>query len=227
MKQTFSRDSKEWKAIAENASECVADACEQLPEFQYLAVKLKAGHSTVFERFCSSADRDPNGFNVLNHGDLWSNNIMFQHNPDSGSTTDALLVDFQLSSIQSPLLDIIYTLFSSSNEHINEVHWEELLQFYHHELVQCLQKLGYAGRTPRLTEMHQEMLSRGTFGAVLGMFVLAVRSLKEAEGADMLRFLSDKPDDREYRMQIMLKPECRRGLEFLLRYCDRKGLFDI
>lgn len=212
--------------IAENASECVADACKFLPEFQHLSDKINAGHSTVFERFCSVSDRKANSFVVLNHGDLWSNNIMFQHDPKTGKTTDALLVDFQLSSVQSPMLDIIYSLFSSSNDQITEVQWEELLQFYHHELIECLQKLGFAGRKPRLTELHMEMLTKGIFGAVLGMFVLAVRNLKDAEGADMMRFLSDKPEDREYRMKVMLKPECRRGLEFLLKYCDRKGFLD-
>lgn len=151
---------------------------------------------------------------------------MFQHDSNTGKTIDALLVDFQLSSFQSPMLDIIYTLFSSSNEEITEVHWEEMLQFYHHELIECLEKLGFAGRKPRLTELHQELLTKGTFGVVLGIFVLAVRNLKDAEGADMLRFLSDKPEDREYRKEVMLKPECRRGLEFLLRYCDRKGFLD-
>lgn len=213
--------------IAENASECVADACKLLPEFQHLSEKIAAGHSTVFERFCLAADRDPTSFNVLNHGDLWSNNIMFQQDAISGKTTDAMLVDFQMSSYQSPMLDIIYTFFSSSNVQITEVQWEDLLQFYHRELTQCLHTLGFVGRKPRLTDLHEEMLKKGVFGAVLGMFVLAVRNLKDAEGADMLRFLSDKPEDREYRMEVMLKPECRPGLEFLLRYCDRKGFFDV
>lgn len=227
MKQNFSRDSKPWQAIAENASQAVSDACKFLPEFQHLSGKISAGQSTVFERFCLSAARNPNSFNVLTHGDLWSNNIMFQHDKKTGNTTDAILVDFQLSSFQSPMLDIIYSFFSSSNEQITEVYWEELLQFYHHELTQCLRKLGFAGRQPRLLELHQELLTRGIFGAILGMFVLAVRNLKDAEGADMLRFLSDKPEDREYRKELMLKPECRKGLEFLLRYCDRKGILDV
>lgn len=180
----------------------------------------------MFERFCNAAQSNSTGLKVLSHGDLWANNIMFARDPVTGATTDALLVDFQGSCVASPMLDVIYTLFTSSHNDVNGTHWEELLQFYHQELSDCLTKLGFADSIPRLTSLHEELLSKGIFGAIFGMFAVSVRSLVDAEGADMVRLFSDVPADREYRKEIMLKPECRKGLEFLLRYCDRKGFLD-
>lgn len=204
----------------------MADACEFLPEFKHLTAKFKSGHATVYDRFCNAAACNPNGFNVLAHGDMWSNNIMFQRDPETRAIKNALFVDFQMSWITSPMLDIVYSFFTSSHADLIEIHWEELIHYYHEELVAMLAKLSYSGRKPRLIDFHAEMLTRGTLGVMYGLFVLALRSLQDAPMLDIKRVLSVDEDDREYRRDLMLMPECRRGLEFMLRYSDRKGLLD-
>lgn len=35
-----------------------------------------------FDKCLEAAKSNPNGFNVLNHGDLWTNNLMFQYDGD-------------------------------------------------------------------------------------------------------------------------------------------------
>lgn len=41
-------------------------------------------------------------FNVLNHGDCWANNIMFQHDA-FGTIKEVLFVDFQVGKYGSPV----------------------------------------------------------------------------------------------------------------------------
>ncbi|KAJ9580662.1 hypothetical protein L9F63_024160 [Diploptera punctata] len=58
---------------------------------------------------------DDTGFNVLNHGDLWLKNMMFQYNEQTGEVQDVRFVDFQLSYYGSPVLDFFYFLLSRAS----------------------------------------------------------------------------------------------------------------
>lgn len=124
------------------------------------------------------------------------------------------------------MVDIVYSIFTSSHEDLTEVHWEELIQFYHDELISILEKLCYKGQKPRLVDFHVEMLTRGIYGVMFGLLVLAMRNLPDHEFMDMTKVLGDKEEDREYRRDFMLNPMCRKGLVFILRYIDRKGILD-
>lgn len=67
--------------------------------------------------------RQETGFNVLIHGDLWVNNIMF------GDFEDAVrLVDFQLAHFTSPVIDLLYFIITSTTIDVRFNHVERLLE---------------------------------------------------------------------------------------------------
>ncbi|KAG8241074.1 hypothetical protein J6590_095164 [Homalodisca vitripennis] len=79
--------------------------------------------------------------NVLNHGDLWVNNMMFKYN--SPETPDAVkLVDFQYPRYPSPAVDLIYYIWSSADGGVRETKYEELLNIYLQILNSTLEELG-------------------------------------------------------------------------------------
>lgn len=225
-KCSYDKDNLTWREIIENVSISLSDACQFLPDFHHLSAKIKAGQATVFERFCKAAAASTDGFNVLIHGDMWSNNIMFQRHPKTLEIQNALFVDFQMSYITSPMLDIIYAFFTSSNEDLSVEHWMELINFYHGELTTLLKVLGYSGRIPQLSDFTTEMINRGLVGVMFGLFMLAMRNLQDDERLDMKKILSDREEDRVYRRDLMLRPACRKGLKFVLNFIDRNGLLD-
>lgn len=127
--------------------------------WQYLAKIAKWDITKFVTAFVDVAEPMRSGFQVLNHGDLWMNNIMF--NQDE---TDIMLIDFQLSYLGSPAGDLLYFLISSVNDGCVVEKFDELVEFYHQELLRSLEVLGYSGDVPTLEEIHADLLEKGPFG---------------------------------------------------------------
>lgn len=61
----------------------------------------------------------------------------------------------------------MYFLFTSVENDVKVAHFDELVGFYHSELVSGLQKLSYGEHIPTLTELHIDLLDNGAFGLCL------------------------------------------------------------
>ena len=120
-----------------------------------------------FRKICSSfvdvAEPMKNGFQVLNHGDMWVNNFMLK-NDFEGKPTDVKLIDYQMSFWASPAVDLIYFLISSIQDDIKVDQFDNLVAYYHSTLVDSLNKLKYDKEIPTLEELHADILEKGHFG---------------------------------------------------------------
>lgn len=103
------------------------------------------------------------GFIVMNHGDIWINNILYKSDAD-GNPLDVSMIDFQGSFWASPANDIIYFLLSSVADDIKVSHFDEFVEFYHKELVAGLKMLSYDQHIPTLAELHADILEKGSEG---------------------------------------------------------------
>lgn len=106
---------------------------------------------------------DPSEFNVLNHGDCWSNNIMFTYNQNN-AVEEVIFVDFQISKWGSPAQDLWYLITNSVALEIKIKEFDHIIQIYHQHLLKCLQLLKYAKKIPTLKELHITMLKYGYWG---------------------------------------------------------------
>lgn len=107
--------------------------------------------------FVTIADPMRCGFQVMNHGDLWINNLMFKADAE-GSPIDVYMIDFQANFWGSPASDILYFLITSVEDSIKVKHFDELVQFYHVQLVDALKRLNYGLHIPTLAEFHIDLL---------------------------------------------------------------------
>jgi len=116
------------------------DGCEQFGE-----TLLDAGEA--FWDLIVEVFRPHNKLNVLNHGDLWTNNLLFKYD-NAGCVADVKLVDYQLRRYCSPAIDLLYLFWTSADDGVR-MRMYELLEMYRHTLNNSLSELSCPERLSR------------------------------------------------------------------------------
>ncbi|XP_063701312.1 uncharacterized protein LOC134831187 [Culicoides brevitarsis] len=108
---------------------------------------------------------DKNCFQVLNHGDFYTSNILFKYGKN-GQLIDCAFVDYQNCFVGSPVIDLIYFLTTSVNADVLETHRNDLVYAYHDSLDVVLTTLGFKGHKPSLLELQLELLKKGALEVI-------------------------------------------------------------
>ncbi|XP_055545395.1 uncharacterized protein LOC129730242 [Wyeomyia smithii] len=112
---------------------------------------------------------------VLGHGDCWVNNTMFCYAEDNKTPTEVSLFDWQLCRYVSPVLDLVYFIFISTDEELRAEHYEELLLAYYKSLSHHLMRLGGNPERQFPRTAFKEQLKRfGRFALLISFLALPV-----------------------------------------------------
>lgn len=187
--------------------------------------KAFSSMESLMDKLFTVVKRDEHRFNVLCHGDMWANNIMFKYD-EAGKPTDCLLVDFQMCYYNSPVMDLLYFIFTSPKQSIKLSHIDHFLQFYHTHLVRNLKSLGYKKPLPTLLQLQVDFLEKGYFGfnSAFGTFAIVVAD--GGDDADMENFMKDDEVGRNFKRRIFSNPIFVSAMEEVVPYFARKGYFE-
>uniref|UniRef100_A0A1B0B3Q2 CHK kinase-like domain-containing protein n=1 Tax=Glossina palpalis gambiensis TaxID=67801 RepID=A0A1B0B3Q2_9MUSC len=168
----------------------------------YQIISFVVFQRTFFSKFTDiffeNTRVDPKEFNVLNHGDYWSNNIMFQYAPD-GSIKATLPVDFQGPRYGSPAQDLLYLIFSSARLDIKISKFDYLMKFYHQRLIENLIILNYCQPLPTLRELHQMLIKYGLWAMVPTAVTLPIILCQPSDKASLDNLIGHTDNSQEFK----------------------------
>ncbi|KAH8295108.1 hypothetical protein KR018_007273 [Drosophila ironensis] len=163
--------------------------------------------------------------NVLTHGDVWTNNMMFKYK--AGSPIDVLLVDFQYAFWGSPTLDIHHLVNTSATELVRRELQVEMRCVYHDVFVRELQRLGFNGqRLPSRKQFHLESEQKRFYAVHCSLLLQPVLLNTDDTDADFAALLSDEPRGRNMKRRLYLNAAIQESIRQLVVQFEREGLLD-
>ncbi|XP_075164820.1 uncharacterized protein LOC142237306 [Haematobia irritans] len=175
----------------------------------------------------ATLQQSTNSFNVLNHGDFWSSNIMFNYLPN-GDINETLMVDFQICKWGSPAEDLLFFLTLSPSYDIRIKEFDHCVEIYHTRLIECLKLLDYKKPLPSLRALHQDMYDKKNsfyafFACVNHLPLLLLPTDKDC---NVLNFSTPDQLGEEFRRKVFSQPLFVETIKKVYPFFYRRGLFN-
>lgn len=154
---------------------------------------------------------------VLNHGDLWLNNIMFQQRQ---VPLQLRFVDLQLSWTNSPVFDLMYFLFTSPRPELRFTQMDSFLETYHARFTKMCELL----KLPLQYSLHdlkEDMRNNLFFGFCMFYFVFAITAAPPKDAVDT----STESDDVMKGNNIFKSKFFQKSFLGGLPFFEKQGLF--
>ncbi|XP_013162583.1 PREDICTED: uncharacterized protein LOC106114054 [Papilio xuthus] len=121
---------------------------------------------------------------VIMHGDFRASNIMHRLHEDGH--LEVVLLDYQMLNISNPAIDLMYFIFSGSDQEFRRQHYSQLLDHYHTELSNALTRLGVDVDTTYSKENFEADLKEvQPYGLLVGMMMVPMVTVLAEDAPDM------------------------------------------
>ncbi|XP_037817381.1 uncharacterized protein LOC119607509 [Lucilia sericata] len=205
-----------------NASGAFLSQLKKWKNCQQYYEKLADSDDFLVDRLLEDQKVNPREFNVLNHGDCWSNNIMFQYDA-FGKIKNTLLVDFQVGKYGSPANDLYYFILSSAKKDIKLTQFDYMIRFYYERLVENLKLLQYHRPLPKLKNIHIALMKNGLAAYMVVSKVLPVVILEKTDQANLENYIHD---ESKMKTAMFSNHKYVQAMSEILPWLDNRGLLD-
>ncbi|CAH0550365.1 unnamed protein product [Brassicogethes aeneus] len=139
---------------------------------------------------------------VINHGDCWSNNMMFKYNKQR-ELIDLKILDWQILKVGSPVHDLSYCLYSGGSKDTFD-RLDDLLQVYFKSFSDILKKAGLnSEEVYPYSLLKEEWKKYCIYGWVMSLTVIRVKLTNQEDKVDLIEMSNS--DDKEEMAKKMLE----------------------
>ncbi|EDV31512.1 uncharacterized protein Dana_GF15396 [Drosophila ananassae] len=194
------------------------------PGFERIAGKIAKylqNHRANLERSQAPQDKE---IRVLNHGDLWVNNMMFKYDGNK-RPQDLVLIDFQMSVWGSPGIDLNYFFYTSLNLEVLRHKRPQLLHVYHSRLAETLRNLEVNVPVPSYEQILEEVHRREAYGFFANYGIFPTISQDKSQTADNnLESFKDADFAKQKLRQMFSSRRLADTLQYTLPHFERAGV---
>ncbi|XP_014102554.1 uncharacterized protein [Bactrocera oleae] len=209
----------------------LATLVAEYPTMEPISKKLLKYYDHFTERVLESVYPLRGNVNVLNHGDLWVNNMFFKYESNSTkfkAPTEVRFIDFQLCYYGSIGFDINYFLNTSIQLDVLKNHRGSLIETYYDGLVRTLKALPYNNPIPKLTDILEEIAQRESFGffVAFGFFPLMSMFTMDSQDNSLEKFYDEEFARRKIELMFQSNPRTMETLKYSLQRFDELKVLD-
>lgn len=169
-----------WEQSFENARKLLN---EDDVEIKIALQNLQDNLESYFKQLLLDVSCSP--FAVINHGDSSLNNFMFKKD-NNGKLDQISFIDWQNARYNSPVLDISYFLFTSTDKKLRDQYLDELLSHYYHTLSDTVKKLGYdSNKLFPYEKLMGQMKFYGKYGFLISLILVPFMAVPADELPDL------------------------------------------
>ncbi|XP_017083557.2 uncharacterized protein LOC108116281 [Drosophila eugracilis] len=183
------------------------------------------GHHSQ-DMFQAYAPKIEGEFRVLNHGDAWCNNFMYQYDK-AGKLLETYFVDLQMSRFSSPAQDLYYLILSSTQLDIKISKFDYLVKYYHEKLTENLKLLKYPKSLPSLRGLHQSFFDHADWILPIVSLLLPIVLVDGSDDANMDSLMDSEGAGDKFRNNLLKNPRMIKHQKVILPWAHRRGAFEV
>lgn len=197
---------------------------ENWPDQKHLIPKLQKLADNVQQIGQKALKHQPEEFLVLNHGDLWTANMLFKYT-DSGNLLDAILVDYQAVFWGTPMIDLSYFLCSAVKGDYYE-NRDLLIKTYYDSLSETLKEIDYPKEVPTWDYMQQQVNEKEIIFAIYTCTCFPIHRAHVSDDFAFDERLYKNEFYRDKREKIFQRESTQAEMKRRLLQFEKVGLFD-
>ncbi|XP_073834590.1 uncharacterized protein isoform X2 [Musca autumnalis] len=221
------KEKSKFYGFIKSSCEGLIDLAKTWNGYKEIVQKMEKYSANLQEHLLKMQQPFPGEFEVLNHGDLWVNNVMFKYDVKC-APSDMVFLDYQMSIWGSPGIDLNYFFYTSLSPDLLKSKREFFIRFYYNELKTNLSKLQFAADViPSYEELRKQITRREPFGFFANHAIYPIISIDEKLAGDSTfeNFANPEFARRKFK-QIFSQQKLQKMYAYTLLHFNEMKVFD-